>query len=145
MHEAGFKVSIVRSPADAAEDGGSDDAGDEVAEEIFERWLMASQCALSQVLLQWWSELEPAGEGAASELKVSEHETAVDLWRRLAEDVRQAARPMGDRDARAGPRFGILREAAAAARGLVTVRSLAAWCRYRVGSDFGVPHQPRLA
>ena len=148
LHEAGFKVSIVRSPTDrdsrggATEDldGGGGEADDEVSEETFERWLMASQCALSQSLLQWWTDLAPAGEGEASELKQSEHETAVDLWRRIAEDVRRAAGATGDDDARLPPRFAILKDAAAVARGLVTVQSLAAWCRYRMGSDFGREH-----
>jgi len=146
LYEAGFKVSVVRSASDRERTGGaselavgSGEVADEVAEEVFEKWLMSSQCSLSQVLLRWWLELEPAGEAEASELKVSEHENAVDLWRRVEAEVRAAVKASTDERQRP---FGFcaFREAAVASGGLVTVGSLAAWCRYRVDQDFGRAH-----
>ena len=60
LHEAGFKVSVVRSAADAegaqasAEVAvGGLDAVDEVSADVFEKWMTASQCALGQTVLAW--------------------------------------------------------------------------------------------
>ena len=147
LYEAGFKVSVVRSASDreCAAGGsselavGSGEVADEVAEEVFEKWLMSAQCSLSQVLLRWWLELEPAGEAEASELKVSEHENAVDLWRRIEAEVRAAVKASADERQRPFG-FNAFRAAAVASGGLVTVGSLAAWCRYRVDQDFGRAH-----
>ncbi len=146
LYEAGFKVSVVRSASDRERAGGaselavgSGEVADEVAEEVFEKWLMLSQCSLSQVLLRWWLELEPAGEAEASELKVSEHENAVDLWRRVEAEARAAVKASTD-DRQRPFSFHAFREAAVASGGLVTVGSLAAWCRYRVHQDFGRAH-----
>ena len=91
------------------------------------------------MLLRWWLELEPAGEAEASELKVGEHENAVDLWRRIEAEARAAAKASaGERQAPSG--FGAFRQAAVASGGLVTVAALAAWCLYRVDRDFGRAH-----
>ena len=72
------------------------DVADAVSGEVFEKWLTSSQCLLSEVLLQWWRDAEPAAEGEVSEIKGGDHDTPVDFWRRIVEDVRQAAKPSAD-------------------------------------------------
>ena len=85
LHEAGFKVSVVRGAVDEAGEAqtsevqlGRGDVVDEVSVEVFERWFASSgSLRLSEELSQWWLDLEPAGEAEASDLKVTEHDNWV--------------------------------------------------------------------
>ena len=140
-------MSVVNAPTDgdgpvsqnAPDDVEAASADDLVSGETFERWLMSSQCALSEVVLQWWRDLRPPGEGEAADVKVHEHETAVDLWRHIADDVREAAKNATTDEVTACT--ARLHMASAAVGGRVTVRSLLAWCRHRIGEDFGRAHE----
>ena len=114
MMAAGFDVRVVQGTA--GEGPAAEHQDDVVDADVFRKWMELGNMTLGQELQGWWASLEVMLEGSMEGWKACDAETAMDLFRRVREDLR-TREWLTD--------------------GAVSVLALVRWCREVVSPRFG--------
>jgi hypothetical protein len=133
MLAAGLDVRFLGSVGTEGDDAEGAGSGVEALErDVFCKWLELREMRLGNIVAKWWVALAPGEDGDALSLKHGHEECVADLFITISEDVKEAAAAEVPCD------FSVDFVAQAKSDGgVLSVRSLALWCRDRIARDFG--------